>query len=218
MQVVASAPQEKVKPLMRGMAHFLGFFAALGGLGFLALAPATGAQHLAGVVYGVGQCVMLGLSALYHRPNWSHRARSVLRRFDHAGVFAQIGGTFTPVAVLRAHGTWDTWLTVMWVACAVGMFLMVVFSHMHRYVRAGIYVVVGLIAAPMLYTMPGLIGLTRVAILYLGAGIYILGAVVYAKRWPNPNPRVFGYHEFFHSMTLVAAGLHYAVVINLQYQ
>jgi hemolysin III len=216
MQAAHEGVPTKVKPKLRGVFHFLGFFTALGGCAFLAMAPAEGTQYVAGLVYGGGLCLMLALSALYHRPTWSHRARSLLRRMDHAGVFALIGGTFTPVAVLRAGGRWDAWVTGMWAACLLGMVLMVVFSHMHRSIRAAIYVTIGLIAAPMLYTMPGLIGWWRVGLLYLGAGIYILGAGVYARRWPNPDPTFFGYHEFFHLMTLAAAGLHFGVVLDLQ--
>ena len=40
--------------------------------------------------------------------------------------------------------------------------------------------------------------------------MYLLGAVAYAARWPNPFPSSFGYHEVFHACTLVAAVCHYA--------
>jgi hemolysin III len=35
---------------------------------------------------------------------------------------------------------------------------------------------------------------------------------VYATRRPDPSPRVFGYHEVFHALVIVAAALHLAVV------
>jgi hemolysin III len=41
---------------------------------------------------------------------------------------------------------------------------------------------------------------------------YTLGAVVYATRTPDPFPRVFGYHEVFHALVIVAAILHYVAV------
>jgi hemolysin III len=208
---------EKVKPRLRGVFHFVAFFAALGGCAFLAMAPLDGPRYLAGLIYGAGLCAMLGLSALYHRPMWSHRARARLRRVDHAGIFLLIGGTFTPIAVLRAGGHADGWLLAMWGACLMGMVFMVAFSHAHRGLRAAVYVVVGLIAAPLVLSMPGLIGPARVGLIVLGAAIYILGAAVYAKRWPNPDPKVLGYHEIFHLMVVAAAAIHFGVVLDLQY-
>jgi hemolysin III len=206
----------KVKPRFRGVSHLVGFVASLFGFLLLATAPTTGTQYLAGLVYGFGQSAMLGLSALYHVPMWSPRARAVLRRVDHSGIFLQIAGTFTPVAVLHAHGQWSPWLTVMWTGGALGMLFMVVFSNAPRALRTAIYVVLGLIALPVVLELPSLIGAWRVAGLLVGAAIYIIGAVVYARRWPNPDPRLFGYHEVFHVMVIVAAAMHFAVVVDLQ--
>ena len=31
-----------------------------------------------------------------------------------------------------------------------------------------------------------------------GGLLYTAGALSYHRRWPNPSPRVFGYHEVFH--------------------
>ena len=38
------------------------------------------------------------------------------------------------------------------------------------------------------------------------------GAVVYAIKRPDPVPAVFGYHEIFHALVIVAAALQYAVI------
>lgn len=207
----------KVKPALRGVSHLFGFVAALGGLFFLAIAPSEGWQYVAGLIYGTSLCLTLGLSALYHRPNWSAAARERLRRFDHAAIFALIAGTFTPVAVLHAHGQWDLWLTSMWCAAIAGATFVFAFTHAHRGLRAAVYVAIGLLAAPVTWNLNALIGPARVAVLLAGAGLYIAGAAVYARRWPNPRPQVFGYHEFFHALVLAAAAAHYAVVIDLQF-
>lgn len=211
-------PLIKVKPKLRGVFHLFGFFASLGGTFFLALAPAEGAQYLAGVVYGASLCLMFGLSALYHRPMWSHAARERLRRLDHAGIFALIAGTFTPVAVLQGRGAWTGWLTLMWGAALAGMVFLVAWTYAPRGLRAGVYVALGLLAVPVVLALPEVIGLTRLAGILVGAGIYIAGALVYARRWPNPRPSVFGYHEVFHLMVIAAAAAHYAVVLDLQYR
>ena len=46
----------------------------------------------------------------------------------------------------------------------------------------------------------------------LGGVLYTLGAVVYARKRPDPSPAVFGYHEIFHALVIAAAALQYAVI------
>ena len=41
---------------------------------------------------------------------------------------------------------------------------------------------------------------------------YTFGAITYARRSPNPDPAVFGYHEIFHLCVVVASVLHYIAV------
>ena len=45
-----------------------------------------------------------------------------------------------------------------------------------------------------------------------GGALYTLGAIVYARQRPDPAPTVFGYHEIFHALVILAAALQYAVV------
>ncbi len=218
MDAALASPIEKVKPRLRGVSHFFGFFLSVGATVFLAMAPATGFQYLAGVLYGASLCLMFGASALYHRPTWSHRARQRLRKVDHSGIFALIAGTYTPLAVYSAHGGWSGSLTVMWLGAIAGVIFMVGWSYAHRALRAGVYVVLGLWATPMVIGLYGVIGPTLTGLLLLGSLVYIVGAGVYARRWPNPRPELFGYHEVFHVMVIAAAALHFSVVLTLQYR
>jgi hemolysin III len=45
--------------------------------------------------------------------------------------------------------------------------------------------------------------------------MYSIGALVYAMKKPNLKPGVFGYHELFHALVIVAAGLHYAFIYHV---
>jgi channel protein (hemolysin III family) len=54
-------------------------------------------------------------------------------------------------------------------------------------------------------------------LLALGSAVYSAGALVYASRRANPAPAVFGYHEVFHALTIVAAGMHFAAVASACY-
>lgn len=206
----------KVKPRLRGTFHFFGFFASLFGLAELSIAPVEGWRYAAGLIFAGSLTLMLGLSALYHRPNWSREARNRLRMADHVGIFFLIAGSYTPFAAFLSPHTWTPGLIGMWIGAAAGITYALVNSHGNRIIRAATYVVLGLCAAPMILGLPKDIGWPKTLMMLLGAAIYILGAGVYAKRWPNPKPSFFGYHEIFHIMVLIAAGLHFSVVWSLQ--
>jgi hemolysin III len=51
-----------------------------------------------------------------------------------------------------------------------------------------------------------------VALLGVGGLIYTVGALVYARRRPDPAPTVFGYHELFHVLTLIAVSCQYVAI------
>ena len=42
--------------------------------------------------------------------------------------------------------------------------------------------------------------------------MYTIGALVYARRWPDPNPRVFGYHEVFHVFVVAGSAFHFSLI------
>lgn len=212
----AHPPAVKVKPSLRGVIHLVAFVLSLGGLAALALAPVSGWRWAAGILYACSLSTMLGFSALYHRPTWSHRMRARLRLVDHCGIFFLIAGTYTPFAALVSPTQWTWGLVGMWGGALLGIGHALVNDHGHRGLRAGIYVVLGLSSAPLFLSLPGLIGWPRVIVLLVSAAIYIGGAGVYARRWPNPWPTVFGYHEVFHSLVVVAAAMHFAVVWRVQ--
>ena len=56
------------------------------------------------------------------------------------------------------------------------------------------------------------LGIAAVGALALGGVLYSAGAVIYARKRPDPMPAVFGYHELFHLLVILAAALQYAVV------
>lgn len=216
-QAVAVAPvvAPKVKPLLRGVSHALAFFAALGGLFFLAIAPQSDVYRLAGIVYGVSLCLVLGTSGFYHRPMWSDAARWRMRKLDHGAIYLLVAGTYTPFAVLAGggHANWMLW--AYWAAAIGCLLTTALWEHGNRVLRAAFYVVLGLSSTPVVLMLPRHIGVTRVLVLVAGAAFYILGASVYARRWPNPSPRVFGYHEVFHLLVLLAMALQYGVVLSV---
>jgi hemolysin III len=68
------------------------------------------------------------------------------------------------------------------------------------------------IALPVLFD--GLTGV-QFSLVVAGGLIYTLGIPVLVTRRPDPWPRIFGYHEIWHTFVVVAAGLHFAAVASL---
>ena len=55
----------------------------------------------------------------------------------------------------------------------------------------------------------------QLALILAGGLAYTVGMVVLWRRWPDPRPRRFGYHEVWHLFTIVAAALHFAAVASV---
>ena len=93
-----------VKPVLRGWLHLLWFEASLV-LGTLLVARAHGAVRITALaIYAASVSAMFGISALYHRGNWSAAWNRRLQRLDHAMIFLLIAGTATPAFLLATSG------------------------------------------------------------------------------------------------------------------
>jgi hemolysin III len=177
------------------------------------VAGPDGASRAALTIYVLAMLAMFGISALFHRVRWSPRAWRRMRRADHSAIFIGIAGTSTAVAVLALSGWSEAlMLSLVWSGAVAGIVLRQVWLDAPQWAVAVPYVVVGwcsLVVAPQLVRSLGWVGFS----LMLVAGVaYSAGALVYARKRPDPWPRVFGFHEVFHACTVVGAGV-FAYVI-----
>jgi hemolysin III len=203
----AAPPQ---KPLLRGVSHEVAAaFAVAGWVALVQSAPGPRAV-LAAAVYGLALTAQFAISALYHRPRWDARARLVMRRLDHAAIFLLIAGTYTPFCLLLPGG--GGLLLAVWAGALAGMVLSVAWPLAPKWLMAALTVGLGWIIVPLLPTLHGAIGARGLWLLGGGGVAYTVGAVVYATRRPDPFPRVFGYHEVFHALVILAAVMHYLAV------
>ncbi len=209
-----STPSLPSKPRLRGVSHQWAFFISIAlGLALVLTAP-PGRATAAAAVYAACVVILFGSSALYHRVNWrTAAARRWMRRLDHSAIFLLIAGSYTPFAVLVIDGMLgDVILAVIWSGAALGIFLKLVWIDAPKWLVTLIYVALGwvvLAAAPDLVSE---LGLTATSLVALGGVLYTAGAVIYALRRPDPVPAVFGYHEVFHVLVIMAAALQYAVI------
>jgi hemolysin III len=207
-------PGPTVKPRLRGVSHQWAFVVSLiTGGALIAVAPA-GEARLASAIYAVSVSCLFGTSALYHRITWaSEAARRWMRRLDHSMIFLLIAGTYTPFALLVLDGSLATAILIaVWAGALAGVVLNLAWVDAPKWVTAIVYVALGWVAV---VTFPELIdelGVGGTALVAAGGTLYTLGAVVYALRRPDPSPAIFGYHEIFHVLVIVAAALQYAAI------
>lgn len=212
--MVAPSAAPRSKPLLRGLIHELSFGLAVGaGVLLVAAAPGSGAK-LGCALYSASLAGLLGVSALYHRPTWSAPVRAWLRRVDHSAIFVLIAGTYTPLALTLPAPLARRMLTVAWVGAAIGVVRALFFPRARRWVVALLALSLGWASAAYLPAVHATAGRSVTMLLALGGGLYSLGAVAYALRRPDPWPRVFGYHEVFHALVVLAAACHFAAIVT----
>ena len=209
---------DAVKPRLRGWIHAgMAPLVLVGGIVLVAMSP-TGPSRAANVVFWVSALLLFGTSAVYHRGRWSPRVAGVLRRMDHTNIFLIIAGTYTPLSVILLDApTERTLLIIVWSGALAGLLMRVFWLNAPRWLYTPIYVALGWVAV---WFLPDFADAGGAAILWLviaGGIAYTVGAVVYGLKRPNPSPRWFGFHEIFHTLTVVGYTCHFVAVAIATY-
>jgi hemolysin III len=205
--------RSELVPVMRGVTHFWAFWCALAAtIPLVALAPGGPARGAA-IVYGSGMCVLFAGSACFHRLRCGPRLRSLLCRIDHSAIFIFIAASYTPVTLLVLDGPlgW-TLFAAVWAGALAGVTLSMAWISAPRVLFAGTYVALGWVAIVAMPELVSSLPATPLILIAAGGLLYTAGAVVYALRRPDPWPDVFGFHEVFHALVIVAAALHFVAM------
>jgi hemolysin III len=212
MRLATEPPVAVERPLLRGALHGVAFAAALA-VGALLVIFSRESRVLPATVFAASAAVMLGTSTLYHRVTWSPNARLWMRRADHAGIFLLIAGTYTPIALISLSGAWSTTvLALVWAGAAAAALSKFCWVAAPGWVSAGLGLALGWVGVLVLPQFAHREGIAPVILLAAGGLAYTAGAVVYAMKRPDPLPRIFGYHELFHALTIVALACQYVAV------
>ena len=208
----------QVKPRLRGWLHAVTApLAAAAGIVLVVLAP-TSAGKIGGAVFLAASLLLFGTSGLYHRFAWGPRGEALLRRMDHANIYVFIAATYTPLALLALPpASRNVLLVLIWTAALVGLGFRLIWLDAPRWLYTALYLLMGWAAVgwlPQIYVNGG------PAVFYLiiaGGVLYTAGAIVYGRKRPNPWPAWFGFHEIFHSCTILAFVAHYIAISILTY-
>jgi hemolysin III len=159
---------------------------------------------------------LLGTSALYHRGNWGPVAHRLLQRLDHVMIFLLIAGTATPVFLLVAPGAIGVvLLSVMWALTGVAMLTHLVWMDAPEVLVGATFIGLGCVGGAALPLVWIHVGIAAFALMLAGGLLYVIGALLYHRRRPDPVPAVFGFHEVFHAFVSAGACAHYVAIALL---
>src|SRR5438270_2844828 len=139
-----------------------------------------------------------------------------MRRLDHSSIFILIAGSYTPLALLALQHAWRiSILATVWGVALTGVVLKV--ARIDKMDRFGmvLYLALGwtaLVAMPQILRS---LSTAAAVLLFAGGILYTVGAILFSLHRPDPNPRVFGYHEVWHSMVIGGSLCHYVMVMLL---
>ncbi|CAN5459837.1 hemolysin III family protein [soil metagenome] len=203
----------EVKPRMRGWLHAgTAPLTLVGGVLLVLLSPA-GAPRVGSAVFASCALVLFTVSATMHHGGWSPRVEKVLTRMDHASIFLLIAGSYTPFSLLLLAGSDRVvLLCVAWGGAALGIAFRLFVPGAPRWVYTPIYIALGWAAVFFAGDFAQYRVTAVVVLLALGGLLYTAGGVVYGLRRPNPVPQWFGFHEVFHTFTVIAFAAHYTGV------
>ena len=200
-------------PLLRGYLHLAGAMVAPFAMIHLIYVADTPRAVAGAAVFGISLILLYATSAMYHIAPWSATVRPLVRRLDHAMIFIFIGGMYTPFALmLMSKELSITVLLVVWGLAGVGVVLKWAALKTPHWVSIGLYLSMGWFAiVPALYVAPAVP--REVVLLPAVVGVMCsIGTAIYLTRWPNPFPRVFGYHEIFHTLVVISTAILYSVL------
>lgn len=180
-----------------------------------ASASAPAFQRATALAFGAAQALLFAVSATYHVPRWSRRVKWLLSRADGAMIPVFITASFTPFAAFALDGVWR-WVSlgVVWAIGAGGAVLGASTVHLTRRATALAAVGFGWVLAIPVVGIAISLPWPGTALIVVGGLLYSLGAVVYARRRPDPWPRAFGFHEVFHTLVVAAGLVHFVALLR----
>jgi hemolysin III len=205
-----------VKPRLRGWLHAgMAPLALAAGIVLISLA-ATPAGVIGGAVFLTASVLLFGTSGVYHRGTWGTRGQAILRRMDHSNIYVFIAATYTPLALILLDGASRVILLVLvWSAAVGGLVFRLFWLSAPRWLYTVLYLVMGWTALGWLGAFYQTAGLAVVILIVAGGVCYTLGAIVYARKRPDPSPTWFGYHEIFHVGTIAGFVCHSVAIFMI---
>ena len=197
------------RPMLRGWFHAAAVPLVGGATGYLVTRARRRDVRIAAGVYAASITTMLSVSAAYHRLTKTRRQAELMRKADHATIYAAVAGTMTPLAVVSLPPPISTIaLALTWGGAVAGAGAKVALLSEERSVGSWGYITLGWLGAGMIVPIIRRTGWATASEIAAGGVAYTVGADLFRRKWPNPDAEVFGYHELWHLFVLAGVGLH----------
>ncbi len=213
---VRAAVAVLAKPLLRGWLHLVCFFLAIPA-GILVVAGAHDDRARWGaLVYAIGLVALFGVSGSYHRGPWSDGVRRRMQQLDHATIFVMIAGSYTPLCLLAIHG-WmaPVLLAFAWIGAFAGVVLAFTPGPRSRVARGTLYIALGWVSVAATPQLVRHLSVAQLLLIGIGGVLFTVGAIFLATKWPDPFPKVFGYHEVWHVLVVAAVVCHFVAISSV---
>lgn len=163
-------------------------------------------------IYGLSLVSLFVFSTLHHGLDASPRVNELFRTLDYDSVFFLIAGSMTPLVLVLFRTVYGwTVLGAIWAIAVLGIVLRSVHRKVPKYVTNTLYIALGWLTVALMGAGVSL-PITAFALMAAGGLVYSGGFVVFVIEKPNIKPGVFGFHELWHLLVILAALLHYLLV------
>ncbi|HXR43345.1 MAG TPA: hemolysin III family protein [Pseudolysinimonas sp.] len=203
----------RVKTRWRGWIH-TGMFPLALAAGIVLIVLANGPLAKASAaVFMATSLLLFGISAVYHRFDWKPTTLALFRRLDHSNIFLLIAGTYTPLALCALPFPKSViLLSIIWFGALLGILSRIFWLKAPRWSYVALYIVLGWGAVLYIVDLVNF-DVAAMVLILIGGLAYTTGAIFYGLKRPNPVPGVFGFHELFHSATVIAFACHWTAIL-----
>ena len=164
-------------------------------------------------LYGASLVFLFAASTLHH--GLVGRYEALFRQLDYLAIYPLISGTFTPLCLVFYHDNVIGWVFIssVWAMTILCMaFMICCFEKIPKWLSMTSYITIGWMGACMAYWLVLVLGYAGFGLFLLGGVIYTIGGLIFTLEQPNPYPGVFGFHEIWHVMVVLAATCHWALM------
>lgn len=197
----------------------------LGGVYLLPLAARTDSLHFAAcTAFLATGALIFFVSATYHfladGYAISQRLEDTLENLDHFAIYLFIAGTYSPFLLSAVADPWRLpLLGLIWSIAILGILYTWFRPRLpaflqSRVVYTGLFVLMGWTLIIRIHEVYVTLSAAKLFFLVAGGVAYSIGAVVYATKKPRLFEGFFGYHELWHLLVLVGAGMHYFMILS----
>lgn len=153
-------------------------------------------------VYGLSMVLLYLASGVFHGLFYdTPEERRFFQKLDQSAIYVLIAGTNTPLMVFLLEGAWRRWfLRVVWGLAAVGIACQWLLPKAPHELIVAIYLGMGWLGLVPISRYYHVLGSRAMTWVWVGAGLYTLGAVCELAKWPMiwKDGIVVGPHEVLH--------------------